>query len=102
MFSEFIMTLKQLYKIIEKRKKQQLSDSYVYQLLSKGTDRIVQKIGEEAIEVAIAGKNGQRREIISESADLLFHLLILLIDKKIKLSEIETELFERNNKTGVI
>lgn len=96
------MTLKQLYKIIDKRKKQKLVDSYVCQLMSAGTDRMVQKIGEEAIEVVVAGKNGQRWEIISESADLLFHLLILLNLKKIKLSEIEKELLKRNNNRRVI
>ncbi|KKS96659.1 MAG: phosphoribosyl-ATP diphosphatase, phosphoribosyl-ATP pyrophosphohydrolase [Candidatus Gottesmanbacteria bacterium GW2011_GWA2_43_14] len=90
------MTLKQLVKIIDSRKKQKSPESYVCQLISKGTDRLVQKIGEEAIEVVIAGKNGNRREIISESADLLFHLLLFWSLQKISLNDIEKELQERN------
>lgn len=71
-------------------------DSYVASLFESDEDRIVQKIGEEATEVVIAAKNKNKKRIISEVADLLFHLLILLVSSNIALSDIEKELEARN------
>ena len=68
-----------LYQIVLERK--QLGDgekSYVKSLFDKGLDKILSKIGEEATEVAVAGKGGDRDEIVYEAADLLFHLVVLL------------------------
>jgi len=68
-----------LYQIVQERK--QLGDgekSYVKSLFDKGLDKILSKIGEEATEVAVAGKGGDRDEIVYEAADLLFHLVVLL------------------------
>ena len=72
------MTLDELYKIIEDRKKNLPKNSYVASLFKKGKDKIIQKVGEEATEVIIAAKNESRQRIISEIADLLFHLLIMM------------------------
>lgn len=92
------MTLEGLYKIIENRKKNMPKDSYVASLFREGNDRIIQKIGEEATEVVIAAKNEGKERVISEVADLLFHILVLLVGKNIKISEVEKELSKRNSR----
>ena len=71
-------------------------DSYVASLFKSGEDQIIQKIGEEATEVVIAEKNKNKKRTVSEVADLLFHLLILLVSSNIALSDIEKELEARN------
>jgi phosphoribosyl-ATP pyrophosphohydrolase/phosphoribosyl-ATP pyrophosphohydrolase/phosphoribosyl-AMP cyclohydrolase len=73
-----------------------LKNSYVASLFRLGEDRIVQKVGEEAIEVVISAKNKNKKRITSEVADLLFHLLILLVSSGITISDIEKELENRN------
>jgi len=72
------MTLEELYQIIEKRKQEKPENSYSSSLFNQGEDRIIQKVGEEATEVLIAAKNGNKKEIISEVADLWFHSVVLL------------------------
>jgi phosphoribosyl-ATP pyrophosphohydrolase len=89
------MTLEELYNTILSRKKEKPEGSYVAALFREGDDRIVQKIGEEAVEVVIAVKNKSRKRMISEVADLLFHLLILLASREIEPSEILLELKRR-------
>lgn len=91
------MTLEKLYQIIEERKKSTPAGSYVASLFAAGQDRIIQKVGEEAVEVVIASKNSDRSRIVSEAADLLFHMLILLSAKEITIKEILNELERRNN-----
>ena len=89
------MTIEALYRIILSRRRRQPKDSYVAGLFSKGKDRIIQKVGEESIEVVIASKDSDRGRIISEFADLLFHSLILLVAVDIKPEEILEELERR-------
>jgi phosphoribosyl-ATP pyrophosphohydrolase len=90
------MILEELYKIIEDRKKNMPDKSYVSSLFRKGNDRIIQKVGEEATEVVIAAKNKDKERIISEVADLLFHILVALSAFNISLNEVLTELEKRN------
>ena len=90
-----IMKLEELYDIIKKRRKEKPSGSYVASLTD---DRIIQKVGEEAVEVVIAAKNTDKIKIISESADLIFHLMIMLENSDIRLDEIYKELNERHKK----
>lgn len=92
------MTLEELYKIIEDRKKNMPDGSYVTSLFRDGKDRIVQKIGEEATEVVVAAKNENKERLISEVADLCFHLIILLSKKNITLTDIYNELESRKSK----
>lgn len=87
------MKLEELYDIIKKRRSEKPSGSYVASLTE---DRIIQKVGEEAVEVVIAAKNSDKGRIISESSDLLFHLMILLEKSNIRLDEIYRELEVRN------
>ncbi|MFH0773662.1 MAG: phosphoribosyl-ATP diphosphatase [bacterium] len=92
------MTLDELYEIIKKRRETKPEGSYITNLISQGVDRIIQKVGEESVEVIISAKNSDKKRIISESADLLFHLMILLNMNDIKLVEIYCELDARNKK----
>lgn len=91
------MKIKKLLEIIKDRKLKMSKDSYVASLFRLGEDKIIQKVGEEATEVVIAAKNKDKKIIISEVTDLLFHLLILLVSSGITLSDIEKELESRNN-----
>lgn len=83
--------------ILKKRKHASKEDSYTKYLYSKGINRIAQKLGEEALEVAIAAiTNHSKKELINEISDLVYHLFILLIHKKIKFNAIIDELKKRN------
>lgn len=89
------MTIDRLYKIIECRKKKMPDNSYTTSLFKEGTDRVIQKVGEEATEVIIAAKNEGKKRIISEVADLIFHLLVMLSLFNITPSDILKELGQR-------
>lgn len=89
------MILDEIFKIIEDRKKKMPQDSYVAALFKGGEDRVIQKVGEESIEVIIAAKNKNRQKIISEAADLFFHLLVMLSLFKISPVDILKELEKR-------
>lgn len=91
------MTIRELYEIIESRRNSDESTSYTRQLFDRGLDRIIQKVGEESVEVVIAAKNDENDEFIGEVADLVYHLLVLLVAKDIKITDIEKRLQERYN-----
>ena len=67
-----------LSELIEVRKQQSPESSYVARLHQKGLDKIAQKVGEEGVETALAGVSGDRDALVSETADLWFHSLVLL------------------------
>jgi len=95
---EKIMTFQELYNIILRRKQEMPDMSYIASLFREGSDRIVQKIGEEATEVVIEAKNNNKQRVIEEISDLLFHTLILMVDKKITLIDIQREFSKRSPK----
>ena len=72
-------------------------NSYISNLFEKGIDKIAQKVGEESTEVIIASKNENKKELIYESADLLFHFLLLLQKKNLRFKDVVSELERRNN-----
>lgn len=88
--------LAELERTISRRKLEKPEGSYVVRLLSAGPDRILKKVAEEAGEVIIASKNGNRQEIVHETADLLFHLLVLLAALDVAFSEVLAELEQRH------
>lgn len=94
-------SLQQLTALIESRKGGDASNSYVTSLLAKGTKKIAQKIGEEATEVAIAAVSETKEALVSESADLLFHLMILLADQDLSLADVLGELEKREGISGL-
>ena len=91
-----IRFLNELTEIIKDRKRNLPENSYTTKLFKQGENRIIQKVGEEAVEVLIAAKNNDREEIINEVSDLLFHLLVMLEEKKITLSEVVSNLENRH------
>jgi phosphoribosyl-ATP pyrophosphohydrolase/phosphoribosyl-AMP cyclohydrolase len=80
---------------IAQRKRAPTPNSYTAKLFAGGVDRIGKKIGEEATEVVIAAKNSDRNELIWETADLLYHTLVLLAEREISLDEVGAELTRR-------
>lgn len=92
------MNLNKLYSIIEIRKKSGEKKSYIASLFKKGRIAILQKVGEEAVEVIIDSKKNNRKRMVSEIADLIFHLMVLMVYFEIKPQSIFNELERRNKK----
>ena len=89
--------LNDLYKVIQDRRVNPVEGSYTNYLFDKGHDKILKKVGEEAVETVIASKNMDRHEVIYEMGDLWYHCLVLLAFHNIPPDEIFRELFERHN-----
>jgi len=93
--------LAQLEAVIAERIAQRPEDSYTAKLFAKGVKRMAQKVGEEGVEVALAAQAGDDAELVSESADLLFHLALLLKARGLSLSDVTSELAARHRaRTG--
>ena len=90
--------LEPLYTEIKERQKFPQEGSYTNYLFTKGLDKILKKVGEEASEVIIAAKNENQAELVSEVADLAYHVLVLLAEKNVSLSEVTAELTKRQGK----
>jgi phosphoribosyl-ATP pyrophosphohydrolase len=86
--------LQELYAVIEERKERRPEGSYTTYLFNSGLDKILKKVGEEATETIVAAKNDDGR-LPSESADLLYHLIVLLVERGVTLDEIARELKQR-------
>lgn len=85
-----------LFELIKQRKAELPSGSYTTELFKSGLNRIVQKVGEEAVETIIAAKNHDKNEIINEVSDLIYHLFVMLIEEEIDLQEVVNNLVERH------
>lgn len=92
--------VRRLYETIQARKQSPQAGSYVTSLLTGGSDRMLKKVAEEAGEVLLASKNGMREEIIHETADLLFHTLVVLGYHDVTPEEIYQELANRYGRSG--
>jgi phosphoribosyl-ATP pyrophosphohydrolase/phosphoribosyl-AMP cyclohydrolase len=90
-----------VYHVIQDRRRNPSEKSYVHSLFTKGLDKILSKIGEEATETAVAGKGGERDEIVYEVADLFFHTLILLGYYDLPPERIYAELRRRFGLSGI-
>jgi phosphoribosyl-ATP pyrophosphohydrolase/phosphoribosyl-AMP cyclohydrolase len=84
--------LNEVYDVIVDRSKNPKEGSYTTYLFEKGIDKILKKVGEEAAETIIAAKNDSKKEIVLEVSDLLYHLMVMLAEKNIKLDDIYKEL----------
>lgn len=87
-----------LYKTIIDRKGKGEEGSYTKYLFTQGLDKILKKVGEESTEVVISAKNAEKNEQINEICDLTYHLLVLMAELDISLSDIENELILRTEK----
>ena len=93
--------LERLFAVIESRRGGDTSGSYTARLLAGGADRIAQKLGEEAVETVIAGAKQDRAAVITESADLLYHLLVLWAASGVAPGEVWAELARREGRSGL-
>lgn len=89
-------TVNGLYELLEGRKKDMPEGSYTTYLFSKGTDKILKKIGEECTEVIIAGKADDKAETVYEIADLMYHTMVLMVNMGISVEDIQKELASRH------
>jgi len=87
--------LNELFAVIQERKHNPPPGSYTAQLLAAGEDQILKKVGEEAMEVILAAKGQGDQRLISEVADLIYHLLVLLAACDLSLADVEAELAAR-------
>jgi len=87
--------------IIQSRENAKPEDSYVANMFQKGEDYILKKIGEEAAEAIIAGKSGDKQELVKEIADLWFHSMVLLRYQRLDLADVLRELESRFGRSGM-
>jgi phosphoribosyl-ATP pyrophosphohydrolase len=94
-------TLDRLAATIEARKGADPSTSWTAKLLAKGPEKAAEKFGEEAIEAIIEAAKGDREKLTSEAADVLFHFLVMLTSRDVKLSDVYAELERREGQSGI-
>ncbi|MEJ6400862.1 phosphoribosyl-ATP diphosphatase [Nicoliella lavandulae] len=88
-------TLEELYEMVAKRKATPVKGSYTDYLFTKGIDKILKKVGEETTEVIVAAKNNDPKELQYETADMLYHLMVLLVQQGVSFDAIKAELGSR-------
>ena len=88
--------LRQLEEVIESRKDARTDESYTAKLFANGPSRIAQKVGEEGVEVALASVIGSREDILCETSDLIYHLLVLLNQHELSFADVVAELEARH------
>ena len=87
--------IEELYNVIDQRVKNKSKNSYTNKLLKQGSKKIAQKIGEESAELLVDYLNGTKKRIVEETADLIYHIIVLLYSKKITVKKLENELKKR-------
>lgn len=92
--------LDQLYQLIQSRERERPANSYTTYLFEEGIDKILKKVGEESAETIIAAKNDDQGRLVSETSDLMYHLLVLLVARGVSLEQIAQELGHRRTAGG--
>lgn len=92
--------LLELYEVALQRKNEPSEGSYTRYLYDEGIDKILKKIGEECAETIIAAKNNDNEETVLEICDLIYHLIIMMVQQGICLEDVTAELEKRGKKTG--
>ncbi|MBU2962966.1 phosphoribosyl-ATP diphosphatase [Citreicella sp. C3M06] len=95
------MTLEDLEQIVARRSEASPDESWTAKLLAKGPEKCAEKFGEEAIEAIIEAVKGDREKLASETADVLFHLLVMLKARDVPLSDVMTVLAARQGQSGI-
>lgn len=93
-------TLQRLYQVILDRQHSPQEGSYTCYLFDKGLDKILKKVGEECAETIIAAKNASQPDTVGEISDLIYHLMVMMVDQSIPLSAVMEELDRRSMKIG--
>ena len=94
-------TLDKLYEVIASRKGGDPSKSYTAKLFGKGRNQITKKLGEEAVETIVAALGQEKKDVIAESADVMYHLMVLWADMGINSSDVWNELARREGVSGI-
>ena len=94
-------TLDRLWQVIESRRGADPASSYTAKLLSRGKAKIAQKFGEEAVEAVIEGVRGDRAALVGESADVLYHLLVMWAATGVSPADVAAELARREGISGI-
>ena len=89
--------LKELQDFIDKRKEQMPEGSYTTSLFKDGVNRIAQKVGEEALETVIEATNGSKEKLVYEASDMIYHLIVLLTSKGLRIEDVAEELHKRHD-----
>ena len=92
-----LLFLGELQDFINKRKEEMPEGSYTTSLFTKGVNKIAQKVGEEALETVIEATNGTNDHLVYEASDLLYHLLVLLTEKGLRIEDVASELQQRHD-----
>ena len=92
-----LLFLSELNDFIEKRHEEMPEGSYTTSLFKDGLNRMAQKVGEEALELVIEATNGTNERLIYEGSDMLYHLIVLLTSKGLRIEDMARELMERHN-----
>ncbi|BDZ31488.1 phosphoribosyl-ATP diphosphatase [Lactiplantibacillus sp. WILCCON 0030] len=90
--------MEDLYQLIAARQKNPKKGSYTDYLFTEGLDKILKKVGEEATEVVVAAKNPDEGQLVYETADLFYHVLVLLVQQGVSFDQIKSELAQREGK----
>lgn len=93
------LLLEELYRLIEQRRSARPKGSYTAYLFDQGLDKILKKIGEESAETIVAAKNEDPHQFVAETSDLLYHLLVLLVERGVRLSDVQAELARRRGES---
>ena len=99
--SDLGTVLNDLYALVESRRRDRPEGSYTTYLFDQGLDKILKKVGEEASETIIAAKNDDRAVLVKEASDLLYHLIVLIVERGLTLEQIRGELASRGKKRDV-
>jgi phosphoribosyl-ATP pyrophosphohydrolase/phosphoribosyl-AMP cyclohydrolase len=89
--------LQELYAIVEQRKEKRPEGSYTTYLFNSGLDKILKKVGEESTETIVAAKNEDPQRLVSETSDLLYHVLVMLVERGVGLEDVLEELRRRRH-----
>jgi phosphoribosyl-ATP pyrophosphohydrolase len=92
--------LEELYSVVSARRLSAEDGSYTRYLFEQGLDKILKKVGEECAETIIAAKNGDTELIVGEVSDLLYHLMVMLVQTGVPLDAVNAELSKRAEKSG--
>lgn len=93
-------TLKELYEVVKSRKENFEEGSYTCYLFDQGLDKILKKCGEECSEMIIASKNDSMEDLVGEIGDLIYHMMVLMVERGVALEDVMTLLNKRSQKIG--
>ena len=95
--SDALLFLSELQDFIDRRKQEMPEGSYTTSLFTKGINKIAQKVGEEALETVIEATNGTKENLVYEASDLLYHLIVMLTEKGLRIEDVAEELHRRHD-----